>query len=94
MLAATAVLVGCATQPPAPATEQVRIPDGYTKVIVNGQERYCRDDVDTGSRVRRIQVCYTANQLLAIQEDIDNGLRNQVQNRNSAGASSGMGMGR
>jgi hypothetical protein len=112
MLAGTALLGACATPAPAPATlpahpvtasvttatEQGKVPEGYTKVFVNGEERYCRDDVDTGSRVRRVRVCYTAAQLKAYQDDTANSFMNQLQNRNGAaaasGAQSGMGMGR
>jgi hypothetical protein len=40
---------------------------GYTQVMVDGQQRYCRDDLATGSHTARIPVCLTKAQLLAEQ---------------------------
>lgn len=93
--AATALLVACATQAPAPdtlparpvaasvpaPTEKLTVPSGYEKVMFkDGEERYCRNDVDTGSRVARSRVCLTAAQLKAVQENSANYL-NDVQGR-------------
>jgi len=36
---------------------------GYTRVVINGQELYCRNDVATGSRTERHTVCRTAAQV-------------------------------
>ena len=41
------------------------IPDGYTREVVNGSELYCRNNLDTGSRVQRTKVCMTWEQLQA-----------------------------
>ena len=36
---------------------------GYQRIVSNGQERYCRNDVATGSRTERKAVCLTAAQM-------------------------------
>jgi hypothetical protein len=41
--------------------------DGYTRVVIDGQERYCRDDVATGSHTERHTVCLTRAQVAAEQ---------------------------
>lgn len=40
---------------------------GYTRVVINGQELYCRNDVATGSHTERHTVCLTSAQVLAEQ---------------------------
>jgi hypothetical protein len=40
---------------------------GYVHVVRNGQERYCRNDVATGSRTERHTICLTPAQLAAQQ---------------------------
>ena len=40
---------------------------GYTRVVVNGQELYCRNDLATGSRTERHTVCLTPAQWRAQQ---------------------------
>jgi hypothetical protein len=99
ILAGAAVLVACATQAPEPATlpahpvaasaatptEKLKIPEGYEREVVNGEVRYCRDDVDTGSRLAHTKVCLTAAQLQANQ-DGSQAIMNQLQNRNGIGA--------
>ena len=40
---------------------------GYTQVLVDGQPKYCRDDLATGSHTARVPVCLTKAQLLAEQ---------------------------
>jgi hypothetical protein len=103
ILAGAAMIVGCATEAPAPApatlpalpvtasaatpTEKIRIPSGYTKVTANGEDRYCRDDVDTGSRVQHTRVCLTKAQLEASQNGTQD-ILNTLQNRNGIGATS------
>jgi hypothetical protein len=81
ILAGAATLVGCATQGPptvrtepvtqlAPTpTEKVTIPYGYQKITLNGEDRYCRNDLDTGSRVARTKVCLTAEELKHSQDN-------------------------
>lgn len=100
ILAGAAALVACATtgsEPPtvraepakadAPApAEKVTIPYGYQKVVLpDGEERYCRNDTDTGSRVTRTKVCLSAAQLKASQDNSQDFI-NGVQ-RNGAAAS-------
>jgi hypothetical protein len=99
ILAGTATLVACATPAPEPATipalpptasaatptEKLKIPEGYEREVVNGDVRYCRDDVDTGSRLAHTKVCLTAAQLKANQEGSQE-MMNQMQNRNGIGA--------
>ncbi|HEV2703559.1 MAG TPA: hypothetical protein VGV09_18180 [Steroidobacteraceae bacterium] len=98
ILAGTALLVACTTEAPAPPTvpshpttvviaptENVKLPDGYFKATVNGEERYCRNDLDTGTRVARTKVCLTAAQLKAIQDGSQD-FMNQVQNHMGIGA--------
>jgi hypothetical protein len=94
ILAGTAMLVACATQAPAPTTipavpvtaslptptERITVPSGYEKVMVNGEERYCHTDLDTGSRVARTTICLTAAQVKAVQDNSQNYM-NQAQGR-------------
>ncbi|HTB64718.1 MAG TPA: hypothetical protein VK727_00725 [Steroidobacteraceae bacterium] len=40
---------------------------GYTRVVISGQELYCRNDVATGSRTERHTVCLTPAQWRAQQ---------------------------
>jgi hypothetical protein len=99
ILAGTAMLGACATQAPEPATipahpvtasaatpaEKIKLPEGYVKVMVNGEERYCRNDTETGSRLAHSTVCLTAAQLKASQ-DSSQEMMNQMQNHNGVGA--------
>jgi hypothetical protein len=75
------------TVPAVPATVDatttpggMKIPEGYVKANVNGEVRYCRNDMNTGSRVQRTQVCLTELQLKEVQENSQNFL-NDVQGR-------------
>jgi hypothetical protein len=102
ILGGAAALAACATQAPAPATvpalpvtaavpaptEKVTIPYGYQKVVMNGEERYCRNDVDTGSRVARTKVCLTAAQLKASQDNSQD-FMNNVQGHGVAATATG-----
>ncbi len=103
ILAGTAMLFGCATQAPAPATTpavataasvpsasatptaKIKIPEGYVKVMMNGEVRYCRNDVDTASRLAHTTVCLTEAQMQASQNSTQE-MMNQMQNRNGIGA--------
>ncbi len=102
ILAITGSLAACATQAPAPATvpaipavaaaptptEKVTVPYGYTTVVVDGETRYCRNDMDTGSRVARTKVCLTAAQLKASQDNSQD-FMNQVQTHGVGATSTG-----
>jgi len=102
ILAGAATLGACATQAPAPATvpavpvvaaaptptEKVTVPYGYTTVVVDGETRYCRNDLDTGSRVARTKICYNAAQLKASQDNSQD-FMNQVQTHGVGATSTG-----
>lgn len=99
--AGAALLVACATPAPAPTPAQAQtqtqtgekfsVPVGYQKVMMNGQERYCRNDLDTGSHISRSKVCYTMAQLQAEAADTQNSIQNQLQNNNGLGSAVGSG---
>jgi hypothetical protein len=55
------------TQPVEPVKKQLGDYAGYQRIVVNGQERYCRNDKATGSRTERTGVCLTAAQVRAEQ---------------------------
>jgi hypothetical protein len=40
---------------------------GYQRIVVNGQERYCRNDMATGSHTERKAICLTQAQVKAEQ---------------------------
>jgi hypothetical protein len=52
-----------AAQPAAPPTGHGGAYAGYQRVVSNGQERYCRNDVATGSHTERKAVCLTESQV-------------------------------
>jgi hypothetical protein len=48
----------------------MKVPFGYERVVQSdGTEVYCRNDLDTSSRVARTRVCLTAAQLQAQQQN-------------------------
>jgi hypothetical protein len=51
--------------PPAAAKNLDGAYAGYRRVVVNGQELYCRNDQSTGSHTQRTPVCGTAAQVKA-----------------------------
>ncbi len=76
--------------------EKLKIPDGYLKVTVNGEDKYCRNDLETGSRLTRNKVCLTQAQLEAMQnggQDFMNKIQNQPHGIGAAptGGSAGVG---
>ena len=52
-----------ASQPAAPSKGYGGAYAGYQRVVSNGQERYCRNDVATGSHTERKAVCLTEAQV-------------------------------
>jgi hypothetical protein len=54
-------------KPAGPVKKQLGDYAGYQRIVVNGQERYCRNDKATGSRTERTGVCLTASQVQAEQ---------------------------
>lgn len=81
ILTAATMLAACASQAPATstgaggeqravptasaATSAHPVPSGYQREVVDGEERFCRNDNDTGSRVQRTKVCLTWDELQA-----------------------------
>jgi len=61
----SATLQNASTEPPK---EQVTI-NGYRRVVSNGQELFCRNDVIVGSHLKRKEVCRTQAQLEAEHEN-------------------------
>ena len=51
----------------APVKKQIGDYLGYQRIVINGQERYCRNDKATGSRTQRTAVCLTKDQVKAEQ---------------------------
>jgi hypothetical protein len=93
-LAGAALLVSCATPAPAPtqaSTEKFQIPIGYQKTKMNGEDRYCRTDMDTGSHISRTTTCYTLAQLQSQATDVQNSISSQIQNSNQFGTAMGAG---
>jgi hypothetical protein len=65
--------------------ENLKLPEGYFKVTVNGEDKYCSNDLQTGSRLARTKTCLTPAQLEAIQNGSQD-FMNQVQNHMGIGA--------
>ena len=88
VLAGAAALVACATEAPTVAsTQKVDIPSGYRRVVAaNGEELFCRSDLDAGSHVQRTTVCLTAAQLKATAENSQDFITNVQEGSNLAGA--------
>ena len=81
---AAAVVAHPNTVTVAPDTN-LKLPEGYFKVTVNGEDRYCTNDLQTGSRLARNKTCLTPAQLEAIQNGSQD-FMNQVQNHMGIGA--------
>jgi hypothetical protein len=64
---------------------------GYTRVVISGQELYCRNDVATGSRTERHTVCLTPAQWRAQQARAQNYIES-VQRSGALGGVNGGGM--
>jgi len=69
LIGATACAV-CAAQTPPTASKPATPPkeyggaySGYRRVVADGQELYCRNDVATGSHTERKAVCLTQAQM-------------------------------
>lgn len=65
-------LGGCATPPPtipivSPHMTESGALTGYRRIVLDGQERYCRNDLATGSHTEHKGVCLTKAQWLAQQ---------------------------
>jgi hypothetical protein len=80
----------------ASATKTFHAPFGYEKVsLSDGSVRYCRNDLDTDSRVKRTRVCMTQEQLTASQDNsqdfIDDVQRHGVGATSTGTPANGMG---
>jgi hypothetical protein len=58
---------GGGTASAAAQTNNVTVPKGYRRVVKDGQEEFCRYDASSSSRVDKIEVCLTEDELLAEQ---------------------------
>lgn len=77
ILASASALIVCAAQTPtkssaagnassAPQTDKFKVPFGYTRSDVNGEERYCHNEpVPGGSLAQHTKVCFTRAELEA-----------------------------
>ena len=54
-----------ATASAATPIDLFKIPGGYHRKVIDGQERFCRDGRPTDSRAQRVTVCLTRAQLKA-----------------------------
>ncbi len=77
----------------APPKSDFKIPAGYRQAMINGQERFCRKSVVTGSRVSNGEVCLTAAQLQAQQEQSESALQGMQRAGANKSACTGGAMG-
>jgi hypothetical protein len=85
----TPTLALVAANSPTAAAAAKPVPYGYTRVILDsGEVRFCRNDVDTGSRVTRKKVCLTQEQLDASQKNSQDFI-DQVQQHGGASTLNG-----
>ena len=92
-----AVLSACAAQPPKsiafsqpqvlPGTPQENAGTfrGYKRIVIDGQERYCRNDLATGSHTERKAVCLTEAQW-RVQQALAEQLMLEIERRAAATA--------
>ena len=85
-------LAACASQPsatpvgaggsrhtsPTVSNDSKDTPKGCTQRLIGGQELFCRNDVDTGSRVSHTEVCLTREQL-EVQQRNSRNVTQQIQ---------------
>jgi hypothetical protein len=64
---------------------------GYTRVVDNGREMFCRYETPTGSQIRQ-QTCVTRSQLESEQNDAQQTLQNSLQNSQTCTAGYGQGL--
>jgi hypothetical protein len=92
--AGASTLLACASQAPttSSAAGTRAIPEGYRRVIVNGEERFCRTDTEPGSRVKKDTVCLTRDELDA-QRDSTRDFMNNLSRQGGTYTGSGGNMG-
>ena len=71
-----------ATVSDAPKQDKSAIPYGYRRVMVNGQERFCKSDTFTGSRAKKEEICLSRAQMDSLQDSS----RDFIQGVQRAGA--------
>jgi hypothetical protein len=69
---ATSTGGGASQQPSPTAAARSKAPSGYYRKVVDGQEVFCRNDVDLGSHVQRSEKCLTQEQLEEQQRNSHN----------------------
>jgi hypothetical protein len=76
--------VSATNAPAVSATDKATIPYGYERVVLsNGEERFCRNELITGSRTQHQRVCMTMAQLQASEKDSQDFINN-VQSHGGA----------
>jgi hypothetical protein len=69
-----------AQAPAAAAQKDTKpVPEGYKRVMMNGEERFCTTDPETGSRIKKDRVCLTRDELDAQQSSAQEFMRNQTR---------------
>ncbi len=63
---------------------------GYRRVVANGKEMFCRNDVVTGSLIKQ-RTCVTRAQLEAMQKDSQQFLKDNQQSSRTCAATFGLG---
>lgn len=72
-------------QTTASATPQkVDVPYGYRRTTVDGQERFCKVEFYTGSRVDKRELCYTQAQLAAQQASTEAAIQKMQRDSGTA----------
>lgn len=65
------------TSDSAKVQDKFNVPYGYRRVVASdGQERFCRTDVHTGSLAQKTTVCLTRHQLQALQDNSQTFIQN------------------
>ncbi len=70
----------------------LKVGNGYRKVTKNGQEYYCRKEIETGSLVKAQTTCLTQAEMTALSQngqDLLNGVRNTPGTGPAMGPSGG-----
>ena len=63
----------------APKKDLQPVPEGYRRVMIGGEERFCTTDPETGSRIKKDVVCLTRDELNAQQDSTRDFMKNQTR---------------
>jgi len=63
----------------APKKDLQPVPEGYRRVMIGGEERFCTTDPETGSRIKKDVVCLTRDELNAQQDNTRDFMKNQTR---------------